>query len=182
MNLKTLGAAALLACFGTLGTAQAASYTGDYVLSFGGTTFAQFSITTDGLANADGFETITDLWGTVGGTSITGLLAPGNTGGNDNLFRLDGTHLTFGGVSFIAGSDGVSLDALNWNLFYSSNSRSYVLSAEDSSFFSRGQLSVSPVSPVPEPESYAMLLAGLGALGFVSMRRQSQRQVHDDGI
>jgi PEP-CTERM motif len=35
-------------------------------------------------------------------------------------------------------------------------------------------VSVAAVSPVPEPESYAMLLAGLGALGFVSRRRQQQ--------
>jgi hypothetical protein len=28
------------------------------------------------------------------------------------------------------------------------------------------------VSPVPEPESYAMLLAGLGLLGFMARRRQ----------
>lgn len=33
-------------------------------------------------------------------------------------------------------------------------------------------LSVSPVSPVPEPETYAMLLAGLGLLGFEARRRK----------
>jgi hypothetical protein len=27
-------------------------------------------------------------------------------------------------------------------------------------------------APVPEPETYAMLLAGLGALGFVGRRRR----------
>jgi len=29
-----------------------------------------------------------------------------------------------------------------------------------------------PMSPVPEPETYAMLLAGLGLMGFVARRRQ----------
>lgn len=29
-------------------------------------------------------------------------------------------------------------------------------------------------APVPEPESYAMLLAGLGAVGFMARRRQSK--------
>jgi len=28
--------------------------------------------------------------------------------------------------------------------------------------------------PVPEPETYAMLLAGLGALGWLTKRRQNQ--------
>lgn len=33
---------------------------------------------------------------------------------------------------------------------------------------------VMTAAPVPEPETYAMLLAGLGALGFVARRRQSK--------
>ena len=32
---------------------------------------------------------------------------------------------------------------------------------------------VSPVSPVPEPETYAMLLAGLGLMGFTARRRKN---------
>jgi hypothetical protein len=31
-----------------------------------------------------------------------------------------------------------------------------------------------PVSPVPEPETYAMLLAGLGFIGFIARRRKGQ--------
>jgi hypothetical protein len=30
------------------------------------------------------------------------------------------------------------------------------------------------INPVPEPESYAMLLAGLGLLGFVSRNRKKK--------
>ena len=35
-------------------------------------------------------------------------------------------------------------------------------------------VSVMAVTPVPEPESYAMLVAGLGVLGFMSRRRQQR--------
>lgn len=38
---------------------------------------------------------------------------------------------------------------------------------------SLGSKSYSTVSPVPEPESYAMLLAGLGLMGTIAVRRKS---------
>lgn len=31
---------------------------------------------------------------------------------------------------------------------------------------------VTPVAPVPEPETYAMLLSGLGLLGFAARRKR----------
>jgi hypothetical protein len=38
------------------------------------------------------------------------------------------------------------------------------------------QLTVTPTAPVPEPETYAMLLAGLALLGFTARRRSRQRR------
>jgi hypothetical protein len=35
-----------------------------------------------------------------------------------------------------------------------------------------GAISVAAVTPVPEPETYAMLLAGLGVMGFIARRRK----------
>jgi hypothetical protein len=34
--------------------------------------------------------------------------------------------------------------------------------------------STGPIAAVPEPETYAMMLAGLGALGFVGRRRKAK--------
>ena len=40
-----------------------------------------------------------------------------------------------------------------------------------------GSISVSPVlAPVPEPESYAMLLAGLGVMGAIAVRRNKAKK------
>jgi len=36
----------------------------------------------------------------------------------------------------------------------------------------QGLFSVDNITPVPEPETYAMLLAGLGLLGFMAHRRK----------
>ena len=35
-----------------------------------------------------------------------------------------------------------------------------------------GNIAISPVSAVPEPETYAMLIAGLGLIGFMARRRE----------
>jgi type VI secretion system secreted protein VgrG len=43
-------------------------------------------------------------------------------------------------------------------------------------------LAFSPVSTVPEPESYAMLLAGLGLIGAVVKRRNAKQEQTFDSI
>jgi hypothetical protein len=35
--------------------------------------------------------------------------------------------------------------------------------------------SISPTAPVPEPETYAMLLAGLGLMGAIAKRRKDKQ-------
>ena len=40
-----------------------------------------------------------------------------------------------------------------------------------------GHMTLAPttMAPIPEPETYAMMLAGLGLMGFVARRRKQQR-------
>lgn len=51
----------------------------------------------------------------------------------------------------------------SFNLYTNGNSQDYLVA------------SLSPVTPVPEPETYAMLLAGLGLIGFTARRRLPSR-------
>jgi hypothetical protein len=66
-----------------------------------------------------------------------------------------------GGFRFL-NSEGIDPLALNssWNSYYIPN---MAFSANI----------VSPVAPVPEPETYAMLLVGLGLFGFMARRREN---------
>ncbi|AEJ01187.1 PEP motif putative anchor domain protein [Nitrosomonas sp. Is79A3] len=44
-------------------------------------------------------------------------------------------------------------------------------------FYSPGEGEIDAIAAIPEPETYAMLLAGLGLLGFVAQRRKLQETV-----
>ena len=46
-----------------------------------------------------------------------------------------------------------------------------VIDSGGNGYFYTGSISSSTVSPVPEPETYAMLLAGLGLMGAIARRR-----------
>ncbi len=61
-------------------------------------------------------------------------------------------------------SNGVTLD----NFFYGASPAS-----DFSTFGSQGNVITTSVAAVPEPETYAMFLAGLGLMAFVARRKQS---------
>lgn len=64
--------------------------------------------------------------------------------------------------SFAIGTNGIVGDQVRVQL----NRQDYLSLAEVQVY------GVNPVAAVPEPETYALLLAGLGALGFVARRRK----------
>jgi PEP-CTERM motif len=80
--------------------------------------------------------------------------------------------LTFPGVSvsYQSLALGGSLANGNWSVHVQGTPGN---SFTGGSTFNAGN--VVPSTPVPEPESYAMLLAGLGALGFIGRRRQTNK-------
>ncbi|ACB33860.1 protein of unknown function DUF1555 [Leptothrix cholodnii SP-6] len=174
-----LGAAVIATSFGVANTAHAEVFNlhFDGISNLYGTDIvdAYFQVTTSG--DGSSFEVLTgnDFTGTIDLTSssdltVSNLLNINNLGGNDNQFKATANYLTNDGISFSVGGFP------RWNLFHSTGS-SYVLRTENYSsgaptaFWSTGTLSV---TAVPEPETYAMLLAGLGVIGAMSRRKKAQ--------
>jgi hypothetical protein len=67
-------------------------------------------------------------------------------------------------------------DGSVWSYSHMLNAGAYTLTVDTSTAgLYKGNLSMTAaIAPVPEPETYAMMLAGLGALGFVGRRRKAQ--------
>lgn len=88
------------------------------------------------------------------------------------LYETSGTY-AFGSGSFIATSASASVqnvmnsvDPWAWNWL-----QTVPVTVHVSQLYSREHQDFMVLTPVPEPGTYAMLLAGLGAIGFVARRR-----------
>jgi hypothetical protein len=175
MKIKPLAISALVtAALAVAAPANAASYSYDFV----GTGYEVTGlVTATDTLNALGGYDILGISGFVtglGGGVISGLVGnpaqPDAT--NNGLFIYDnvgffGTpHVNHNGVLFQT-SNGAT-----WNL-YSNSATDYELYAYESSVGPsvdvHGTLTV---TAVPEPETYAMMLAGLGLVGFMARRRK----------
>ncbi len=110
------------------------------------------------------YYTVTGITGAYNGYSITGLDT--NYGGNQ---LLDATpQLNFSGIFFDYDVFGSPLVG---NFWYSSSDSSY---AADGDFLGTFEATKSSVSPIPEPETYALMLAGLALVGAAARRRQAK--------
>jgi hypothetical protein len=113
------------------------------------------------------------LTGLPGGPDGTGIISGGLFDGDIIVNNNDGTvglinHVTR--VETIIASGGargdlVAPDISNGTLFLAASDQLYRLSCGPA-------CAIGSTNPVPEPETYAMLLAGLGLLGFVARRRK----------
>jgi hypothetical protein len=161
MNIKSLFAASAIAL------ASVSSFAGS-------TTFANGSatITNDGFDGTGSFtQTIT----------FTGLSA----GTYDILGNISGRNLSFTSVAL----DGESWDITNFtstnkaktNFAFGSlevtGSQPFQLIVTGVNYENAAYIgTISTIPTVPEPESYAMLLAGLGLMGGIARRRANKKQ------
>ena len=71
------------------------------------------------------------------------------------------------GHAFITGPNGINMTDLNSLVSFGGILTSAM------GINNLGQVAVNGIPPVPEPETYAMLLAGLGLLGSITRRRKN---------
>ena len=160
MRTSALIATGLLALLAT--PASAATF----LFSFAGSGQAgSGTLTTDDITFASrGYtaQTITGVTGTYNGSAITGLM-PGLFGAN-NLYYVTGP-------SFLDGSGlGFRTTAGNQvNLFYQDSAPSYRVNTLNP--FTSAFVTAASTPAVPEPATWAMMIAGFGAVGVALRRR-----------
>ncbi len=113
------------------------------------------------------FDGTIDFAGASGGS--TGTLTRSTTGSTHSTSTSDFAAFSAAGGGFI-----------NLNLAAVGSSRATGAGNLTSAFTTKSAGSVSVTynyAPVPEPETYAMMLAGLGMLGFAARRRNSSKKI-----
>jgi len=129
---------------------------GGNFLSAGPTTTEPSTVTFD-----SGIDYISFLWGSPDTFNLltVGSTAPGATSQNFTAMSL-GFPVTNGDQSF---SQYVQFTGLNGSKITSLTFSSSIDAFESANY---------SVTPIPEPETYALMLAGLGVVGFIARRRQ----------
>ena len=146
-----------------------------------------FRFTTDGTVNGPISALTYQLFGTNSvptfgpGGAILGAVAPIQLASGSLISGSTGTINNLPGagalVTFTAGAGGFFASPTAPN-FYNGASASFinaegtVTPTANGFMVDNGGGSVNFATPIPEPETYALMLAGLGAMGFVGRRRK----------
>ncbi|MDN2678874.1 FxDxF family PEP-CTERM protein [Janthinobacterium sp. SUN033] len=172
MKLKSLIAVALLSA-ATIGVAQATAYNVDLTNTTGNLWTGGFNATPDPLgAFTDTFTFTPDAtFGSTAQAFLANLSVTGSDASSINFSsaNLNGIALTgFGGPTVFGYAQGEVLAPTNL-LFNGPMVLTVMGNSNGGSYGGTFNLNL---APVPEPETYGMLLAGLGVLGFLARRRK----------
>ncbi|WP_219118893.1 FxDxF family PEP-CTERM protein [Janthinobacterium sp. UMAB-56] len=172
MKLKSLIAAAVLSA-ASIGSASATAYTVDLVNTTGNLWTSGFNAVPSPLGDfVDTFTFTPDA--TFGSTAQAFLANLSVTGADSSSIHFTGADLNgvaltgFGGPTVFGYAQGEIL-APTSILFNGSLVLTVMGNTQGGSYGGVFNLNL---APVPEPETYGMLLAGLGILGFLARRRK----------
>lgn len=177
-----LGNLALVGVLVLAATSARADQTFTFSYSFPGSGNTPTPVSGNGLLTTTDLDAMTNAYTILGisgtrnfnGTqqTITGLIPPGNFGGNDNLLFTTAPLLDSGGFSFSVNGTGNSGSQVN--VLYLSHS----IYTENSSNVGLGSFTATNVTgaAVPEPGSVALLVGlGISGAGFLSRRRSTRK-------
>lgn len=171
----------LLACAGLL-VGSAAAHAGSYAFQYTMLDQTLITGTFDGTANGNVVEDIRMLAISVNGFAMPNsgnLAAYGADGGfvegsakisfdglSTSLLVFDApVYETWTSVFFLGATNGAGTDAINYTI------AGLPFNGEGDGDYSASRWSLSTVSAVPEPATYAMLLGGLALVGALARRR-----------
>jgi hypothetical protein len=126
-------------------------------IASGDVLYTSFSVTASGLYNIGFDYQGSGLWGLTGSSWAPEVVAPTNVTPSAGW-----TTASSGPVSLVGGD--------SYKIYFGG----MVTPPQFYPTLNVDNVSVMAVTPVPEPEGYAMMLAGLGALGLMSRRRMSK--------
>ncbi|AQR67449.1 hypothetical protein BZG29_03085 [Janthinobacterium sp. LM6] len=172
MKLKSLIAVALLSA-ASIGVAQATAYNVDLTNTTGNLWTGGFNATPSPLGDfTDTFTFTPDAtFGSTAQAFLANLSVTGSDASSINFSsaNLNGIALTgFGGPTVFGYAQGEVLAPTNL-LFNGPMVLTVMGNSNGGSYGGTFNLNL---APVPEPETYGMLLAGLGVLGFLARRRK----------